>query len=427
MRSLRSFLFIAMVAILLQTPIMSYLRPLNKQLINSRGNLARFRCLTAADAQTNAQTSNSDRTKNNKKNLVFLGTPLVALRSLEILHKASKSEDSSFDIVGVVSQPPTPQGKRHKLTKNPVHEYAESNNLPIYAPETAKDENFLTSLEALGIDVCITAAYGNYLPKRFLAIPKYGTINIHPSLLPKYRGAAPVQRCLEQGDQETGVSVLYTVTKMDAGPIIKQIRLPLKGDEKATPLLEHLFIEGTNHLLDVLPKVFSSEITMTKNVTVQDDSQATHAPKIESNQSLIYFDQIASKIIHNRCRGFDGWPGIYTYWKSYDAKKNESIIRMKIITTCIIDDANYPRKSTSPDDIYSLDHAKYHLNSKEFVLILTCADGSRLGILELQPENKKVMKARDFVNGYKGNLTVKWMPTDELNSYLNANNLQTVQ
>lgn len=127
------------------------------------------------------------------------------------------SEDSGFELVGVITQPPAPAGRKKKLTNSPVHDYASSTSIPVLYPTSAKDDDFLSSLENLNVDLCITAAYGQFLPKRFLAIPKLGTVNIHPSLLPKYRGAAPVQRCLENGDSDTAISILYTVLKMDAG------------------------------------------------------------------------------------------------------------------------------------------------------------------------------------------------------------------
>ena len=137
------------------------------------------------------------------------------------------SENSEFEIVGVVTQPPAPAGRKKKLTNSPVHDFAISSTAiaNVLYPDCAKDESFLSSLEELDVDLMVTAAYGNFLPKKFLGIPKYGTVNIHPSMLPKYRGAAPVQRCLENGDPETAISILWTVLKMDAGSIISNIQL----------------------------------------------------------------------------------------------------------------------------------------------------------------------------------------------------------
>jgi methionyl-tRNA formyltransferase len=155
--------------------------------------------------------------------------------------------------------------------------------------------------------LCITAAYGNFLPKKFLAIPKFGTLNIHPSLLPKYRGASPVQRCLENSDAETGVSILYTISKMDAGPILMQKKIALKGHEKSTDVLNELFDIGTKELINLLPSVFNNSVQSIDQVEVN----ATHALKISANESLIDFQTMSATTIHNKCRAFSDWPGIH--------------------------------------------------------------------------------------------------------------------
>lgn len=158
-----------------------------------------------------------------RKKVVFLGTPDVAALSLDLLLEASRQDQADgFDVVRVVSNPPARTGRKKVLQPSPVQALAETEGVPIMTPVTARDEIFLTELEDLQPDLCITAAYGQFLPQRFLDIPKYGTLNVHPSLLPRYRGASPVQRCLEAGDAETGVTVAFTVLKMDAGPIVRQ-------------------------------------------------------------------------------------------------------------------------------------------------------------------------------------------------------------
>lgn len=148
---------------------------------------------------------------NEKAKILFLGTPDVAASSLQSLVESSKKDNSPFEIVGVVTQPPKRRKRRGKEEQSPVGLLATELNLPILSPEKAKDDDFLTILETeMKPDICITAAYGQYLPKRFLKIPKFGTLNIHPSLLPRWRGASPVQRSLEAGDNPVGVSVLFT-------------------------------------------------------------------------------------------------------------------------------------------------------------------------------------------------------------------------
>jgi methionyl-tRNA formyltransferase len=147
-----------------------------------------------------------------KARILFLGTPEVAAESLQTLVASSRDDDNSpYEIVGVVTQPPKRRKRRGKEEQSPVGLIATELNIPILTPEKAKDDEFLTSLEnEYKPDLCITAAYGQYLPKRFLRIPKFGTLNIHPSLLPRWRGASPVQRSLEAGDNPVGVTVLFT-------------------------------------------------------------------------------------------------------------------------------------------------------------------------------------------------------------------------
>lgn len=212
------------------------------------------------------------------KRVVFLGTPPVAARSLELLLQGSRKGRGSFEIAAVVSQPPARTGRKMKLTPSPVHELAEAEGLRLFTPPNAKDEQFLTDLASCEPDLMITAAYGCFLPRRFLDMPKFGTLNIHPSLLPLFRGAAPVQRCLEAGDEVTGVSVAFTVLKMDSGPILRQVHRPLTGDEQAPELLEELFETGTEQLLDALPSVWDGSYKEAQ--WEQDHDCATEAPKL---------------------------------------------------------------------------------------------------------------------------------------------------
>jgi methionyl-tRNA formyltransferase len=159
--------------------------------------------------------------------------------------------------------------------------------------------DFLERLEALQPDLCVTAAYGNMLPARFLATPKHGTLNIHPSLLPRYRGAAPVNRCLANGDAETGVSLAFTVLACDAGPVLAQQRKALSGDEQAPELLRELFITGANLLVHKLPDVWSGKAE--QDAWSQDEAQVTHAAKMTKADALLDFGRPAREL-HNKVR-----------------------------------------------------------------------------------------------------------------------------
>lgn len=337
--------------------------------------------------------------------VVFLGTPDVAARSLELLQQASSGSEL-FDIVAVVSQPPAPSGRNKKLTPSPVHALADSLKIPLYTPESAKDEVFLSALEALSPDLCVTAAYGNFLPKRFLAIPKFGTLNIHPSLLPKYRGAAPVQRCLENGDAVSGVSVAVTVLKMDAGPLIRQVQVPLTGEEKAPEFLLQMFEKGTEALLSALPAYFAGTI----DKVPQDDAQTCPAAKLNVTEAHVDFSSMSALAVHNRCRGFAGWPGIWTTLRVGDAKDG-SVERVKIITTTVLGEKVCEEAATTTTAV-ELRKVVGKDGVKKDLLRVVCADGSVLGILELQPPSKKIMDARSFFNGLRG-LPLSWVKREE--------------
>lgn len=356
------------------------------------------------------------------KKLVFLGTPDVAAKSLEILIEASKTSKlgatnpgsatkESFDIVAVVTQPPAPSGRNKKLAPSPVQIMAETNGLVVLAPEKAKDPDFLEKLESLQPDLCITAAYGNFLPSKFLSIPKFGTLNIHPSLLPKYRGAAPVQRCLENGDPISGVSVVFTVLKMDAGPIVRQVTKQLTGNEKATDLLAEMFVTGTHQLLEALPSVFDGYVK--QNLREQDENEATAAKKLSVEDARIDFSTMTANTIHNRCRGFAIWPGI---WSTFTVSSDNSVTdsepqRIKIITTIVI---NPNPSSEAPTRAVPLVKWKTSDGNGATldVLKVVCGDGSVLGIVEVQPASKKVMNSKSYINGLRGASLTWTVPTN---------------
>ena len=239
------------------------------------------------------------------KRVVFLGTPSVAARSLELLLQGSRDgRGGDFEIAAVVSQPPARTGRKMKLTPSPVHELAEAEGLRLLTPPNAKDEEFLATLADIKPDLCVTAAYGCFLPQRFLDLPHHGTLNIHPSLLPLYRGAAPIQRCLEAGDPITGVTVAFTVLAMDAGPVLRQVERKLGGDEQAPELLLEMFEAGTEQLLEALPSVWDGSCEAA--LRPQDADAATKAAKVQKEEAEVRLDVMSAAEIHNRLRGFAG-------------------------------------------------------------------------------------------------------------------------
>ncbi len=344
-----------------------------------------YRCLS----------TNIEQSTDTKKRVVFLGTPQFAADSLQAIVDGSASNViSPFEVVAVVTQPP---GDVKKWS--PVHKLGQALKLPVLAPETAKDTEFLAHLESLNVDLCITAAYGNFLPKRFLSIPKLGTVNIHPSMLPLYRGAAPVQRSLQNGDSSTGVSVAFTVHKMDAGPIITQIPYPLSGQEKAPEVLTECFRIGTKALLDAMPSIFDGTIQTTN----QDDEKATHAPKLTVEDAVLDFDTMSATTVHNRCRGFQDWPGVLATFQIGD-----NLVKMKLITTYVMEPTAGAAERSR--EVTIVKHAQSSGKKALDMLRVVCGDGSVLGVLEVLPVTRKQMYIKDLMNGIKGDKTMHWIP-----------------
>ncbi|KAG5178909.1 formyl transferase [Tribonema minus] len=324
-----------------------------------------------------------------RKKVVFLGTPDVAAHSLSLLLEASsKGEGGGFDISAVVTQPPARTGRGKKVLPSAVHQLADQHGLPVMVPERARDPEFLEALRELGPDLCITAAYGQFLPQKFLDIPRHGTLNIHPSLLPKYRGASPVQRCLQAGDAVTGVTILFTELKMDSGPVLRQRSRALRGDEKAPALLRELFADGAAALVGALPEVWDGSA----QPVAQDDAQATEAPKLDAAEARCDFAKEGARAIHNKVRAFAGWPGTWVRlaWGGRATK-------VKLVTTAVGEGAGRGGRGVV---------------LAGGALEVTCRDGSVLRVLEVQPEGKRVMDARSFVNGARG-AAVTWVDEEE--------------
>uniref|UniRef100_A0A7N2N0X2 methionyl-tRNA formyltransferase n=1 Tax=Quercus lobata TaxID=97700 RepID=A0A7N2N0X2_QUELO len=307
--------------------------------MNSSLMLRRFCCFN---------TSSSFNSSSKKKPLVFLGSPQVSTTVLDALFNASTAPDSLFQIAAIVTQPPSRRDRGKKVMPSPVAQYALDRGFSsdlIFTPEKAGEDMFLSNLKALQPELCITAAYGNILPRKFLNIPPLGTVNIHPSLLPLYRGAAPVQRALQDGVKETGVSLAFTVRALDAGPVIACERLEVDDQIKAPDLLEFLFSKGSVLLIRELPSILDGSAKV--KAKPQDDSKATSAPKITPEECWLYFDKEAL-VLHN--------------------KGNE------------VDDVTFVKDA----------------------LAFPCAGCTTLEVLEVQLPGKKVISAAAFWNGLRG-------------------------
>jgi methionyl-tRNA formyltransferase len=275
------------------------------------------------------------------------------------------------------------------------------NTLFLFSLFKAKDLDFLDDFQQnVKPDLCITAAYGQYLPKRFLATPTHGTVNIHPSLLPRWRGASPVQRSLEAGDNPIGVSLLFTVSKMDAGPIISQKEQLIDENDTATTVLPLLFQIGTQLLIDAMPDLLEGKTTMEIATTQQDETKILNADMIDASEAELKPWQETARDMHNRLRGFSMWPGAFLYLQiGEDDNDNDAAepTKFKILETRVLDETvDEPTNMVAPG------------NTKKDGLRLVCVDGSVLEINKLQPATRKAMDAISFVNGLQGK-TARWV------------------
>jgi len=316
--------------------------------------------------------------------IVFLGTPDVAATTLATLHEKET-------IVGVVTQPPRRRKRKGKLEDSPVGAMAKELGLPLLTPESVKEDEFMQEFTALKPDLCITAAYGQYLPRKFLATPRLGTLNIHPSLLPAYRGASPVQRSLQYGSP-TGVSVLYTVQKMDAGPIVAQQAQAFASNESALEVLPALFATGTQLLLDALPSVWDGSMTI-DTATPQDENTVSLAPLIDAKKEapLRPWNMTATEC-HNQVLGFRAWPQTLLWFQV-----GSEVLKVKVLETRVVENETMETTTLACNG-----------PTKKSGLYVVCYDGSVLELTTVQPATRKAFPARDLQNGYP-NVELHWI------------------
>jgi methionyl-tRNA formyltransferase len=295
------------------------------------------------------------------KRVIFMGTPKISSIYLDSLIR------NNYNIISVYSQPPRKKGRGMKIEKSLVHQLALSKNINVFTPSDFYQDQVRESLEKQKPDLIIVMAYGLKLPKFVLDLPSLGCINIHVSLLPRWRGAAPIEHALMNGDKKTGISIFKLVEEMDAGPILKDESIEIINDINNGQLTEQLNIIGIKLLNTILPKIFDQKIAF-KN---QDRTRTTYAPKISTNMRKLNFDKEA-KIIHNKIRAFSPQPAAWFFYK------NE---RIKIIEASFV--KGDWKSSTVIND-------QFHIG---------CQDGKICPIL-IQREGKKPMKLKEFLRGF---------------------------
>lgn len=296
-----------------------------------------------------------------------MGTPEFSANVLEGLVKAG------YNVVLSVSQPDKPVGRKHVITPPPAKIKALELGFEVYQPDSLRNDEALDKIRSVNPDLLITAAYGKILPQSMLDIPKYGCINVHASLLPKYRGAAPVQYSILNGDDVTGVTIMKMDAGMDTGDILRQVEVPIDIDDTTESLMNKLANSGRDLLLDTIDDYVDGKITP----IVQDENRVVLSPPITQDMALIDWN-LSAREIHDKIRALSGWPGASTI---LDGK------RVKIYASRIAESAD----SNNPGEITV---------ARKGNLKVSCKDGA-IFILELQLEGGKRLKAIDCAHNYK--------------------------
>ncbi len=235
--------------------------------------------------------------------IIFSGTPDFAIPALQMLI------DSEHELCAVYTQPDRPSGRGRKLTPSPIKKLALEAGIPVFQPETLKTEEDIEQLTSLNADLMIVVAYGLLLPQAVLHAPKYGCINIHGSLLPRWRGAAPIHRAIMAGDEKTGVTIMQVIKKLDAGDMLHKEECPIKGTNTSSDLHDKLAELGAIGLQKVLAQMELGAL----NAEKQDESLVTYASKVEKNEALLDWNLSAAEL-DRKIRGLNGWPVAQTFF-----------------------------------------------------------------------------------------------------------------
>ena len=298
--------------------------------------------------------------------ILFMRTPDFALFSLRALVEAGEN------VIGVVTQPDKPKGRGYTLTPPPVKVYATEQGLPVYQPATLRGEDFSALLSELAPDLIVVVAFGKILPASVLDYPKYGCINVHGSLLPEYRGAAPMQRAIIDGKRETGITTMFMDVGLDTGDMLLVEKIEIAPNDNFETVHDKLGACGARVLLRTLDELRAGRLNRIR----QDDALATYAAKIEKGDCVIDFSKSA-QTVHDQIRGLSPIPLAFTH--TPDGKM------LKVIASQISDTAS----SSVPGTVLSLTGGR---------ITVACKEGA-VDLLTVLPEGKKRMSAADFING----------------------------
>ncbi|MCA0983489.1 methionyl-tRNA formyltransferase [Halobacillus yeomjeoni] len=303
--------------------------------------------------------------------IAFMGTPDFAVPVLNRL------VEDQYDVVLVITQPDRPKGRKKVMTPPPVKVAAEQHGIPVFQPEKIKDE--YEEVLKYKPDLIVTAAFGQILPEGLLEAPEYGCINVHASLLPEFRGGAPIHYAIIEGKKETGVTIMYMVKQLDAGDMLSKVTVPIDDEDHVGTLHDKLSVAGADLLATTLPDLLEGKIEAEE----QDHSQATFAGNIKREQELIDWNK-DQQTVYNHVRGMHPWPVAYTFWngkpmKIWWSEKVNGTFDKEPGTVVAIEDNGF---------------------------LVQTGDGKALKVTELQPSGKKRMDGQAFINGAGQSLTV---------------------
>lgn len=300
--------------------------------------------------------------------IVFFGTPQFAVPTLQTLLA------SRHTVCGVVTQPDRPRGRGQRVSESPVKVLAAGKGVPLLQPDRLRDPVVVDTLRAWRPDLGVVAAYGKLIPESILTLPAHGMINVHASLLPKYRGAAPVQRAVIDGEHETGVTIMQMEKMLDSGPMLAKVKRPIGPDETADVIERDLAVLGADLLLQVVDRIEAGTVQS----ELQDFMCCSYAPKVTKEEGLIDWS-LPAIYIHNRVRGLYPWPHAYTYL---------DLVRLIILKTHVEEAPTDARPGTVVDVTRDAVH-------------VAAGHGGRIVLNQVQLEGGRSMAVRDFLAGHR--------------------------
>ncbi len=292
-----------------------------------------------------------------------MGTPEFAVPALKAL------QESSHHIVAVYSQPPRPSGRGHKIHRSPVHLYAQANKIPVFTPQALKTPEDQKTFSDHKCDAAIVAAYGLILPQAILQAPQLGCFNIHASLLPRWRGAAPIQRAILAGDQKTGITIMQMDKGLDTGAILQQKPVSIEPDTTAAQLHDALAHLGAEMMVETVNTLAQGQI----NPTPQPEQGVTYAEKLSRDEGKIDWHQSALEL-ERKVRALNPWPGVWFEWNQ---------MRIKVLKAAVVE-----RTESKPGVVIDKD------------LTIACGEQA-LQLIEIQVAGSKPMSASEFLNGHR--------------------------